>query len=189
MTKTVYQTDPAGVYLGPLDADESPLEPGVWLIPAGCVEIAPPGLDAGQAARWTGGAWVLVPDHRGETWWTAEGQAIVIREVGDPAALGLSSAAPDPVPPSITRRQCALELHARGLIGDDEAVAMAATATPPVLLADLLGALSPVEQVTARIDFAATTYERGNRLLDGLMTAAGASPADIDAFFRAAAAR
>ena len=96
---------------------------------------------------------------------------------------------PDPVPPSITRRQCALELHARGLIGGDEAVAMAATASPPAMMAGLFSALSEAEQVIARIDFAAAAYERGNHLLDGLMTASGASAADIDDFFRAAAAR
>lgn len=39
---TVYQLDAAGVYVGTTTADESPLEPGVYLIPGGCVQVAPP---------------------------------------------------------------------------------------------------------------------------------------------------
>lgn len=60
-TKIAYQTDRAGMYLGTVDADESPLEPGVFLMPARCVEIAPPDtwLDA-QWPRWNGVAWDLV---------------------------------------------------------------------------------------------------------------------------------
>lgn len=96
---------------------------------------------------------------------------------------------PPSPPPSITRRQCALEMHGRGLITDAEAVAMAATATPPALVETLISALATADQVAARIDFAATSYERANPLLTALMSAQGASAADIDTFFRAAAAR
>lgn len=58
-TKTVYQVDAAGRYVGPAVADESPLEKGVFLIPAGCVENTPPDAPAGKMARYVGGAWVL----------------------------------------------------------------------------------------------------------------------------------
>ena len=57
----VYQTNPAGIYLGPVQADESPLEPGVWLIPGGCVETPPPAIPEGQVAVWIDGAWSVVP--------------------------------------------------------------------------------------------------------------------------------
>lgn len=33
--KTVYQTNAEGYFVGPVQADPSPLEPGVWLIPGG----------------------------------------------------------------------------------------------------------------------------------------------------------
>lgn len=56
----VYQTDAQGFYSGPVEADESPLEPGVFLIPAGAKTIAPPPLEAGKRARWVNGAWALV---------------------------------------------------------------------------------------------------------------------------------
>lgn len=59
-TKTVYQTDNLGVYIGAAQAELSPLEEGVWLIPGGCVEMPPPAAPAHQAARWNGEAWELV---------------------------------------------------------------------------------------------------------------------------------
>lgn len=59
-TKTVYQYDLAGMYIGTTDADESPLEPGVWLIPARCVEIEPPAVTGSQWPRWNGVAWQVI---------------------------------------------------------------------------------------------------------------------------------
>ena len=59
-TKTVYQYDLAGIYLGETLADESPLEPGVWLIPAHCTEIAPPEITETQWPRWNGSSWGMV---------------------------------------------------------------------------------------------------------------------------------
>jgi hypothetical protein len=57
--KTVYQLDQKGAYLGETLAHESPLEPGVYLIPGGCVETAPPETKEGQVAVWDG-VWTLV---------------------------------------------------------------------------------------------------------------------------------
>jgi hypothetical protein len=55
----VYQTDFEGIFVGAVIADPSPLEPDVWLIPAGCVEVAPPEYSEKQLARWVNGAWVI----------------------------------------------------------------------------------------------------------------------------------
>lgn len=55
----VYQTDHDGVFRGPIEADESPLEPGVFLIPAGCVEEAPPSIPSGSVARLVDGSWQI----------------------------------------------------------------------------------------------------------------------------------
>lgn len=60
-TKTVYQTDPDGWLVGLAVARESPLEPGVWHLPAGCVEAEPPALADGERTRWVGDDWVIVP--------------------------------------------------------------------------------------------------------------------------------
>ena len=64
-TKTVYQTSGLGVYVGTAKADESPMEPGVFLIPGGCVEIEPPEAPANKAAYWNGKAWQLVDYYQG----------------------------------------------------------------------------------------------------------------------------
>jgi hypothetical protein len=58
--KTVYQYDRSGLYVGETVADESPLEPGVWLMPALTVDVPPPTeFQKEQWPRWNGAAWVL----------------------------------------------------------------------------------------------------------------------------------
>lgn len=65
----VYQLDKLGYYVGEVEADESPLEPGVYLIPAGCIETPPPNIPEGKVAKWTGSEWVLedIPNTTTET--------------------------------------------------------------------------------------------------------------------------
>lgn len=59
--KTVYQTDRAGQYAGQTLADESPLEPGVYHLPQGAIETAPPDTwPEHQWPRWNGHAWELI---------------------------------------------------------------------------------------------------------------------------------
>lgn len=62
--KTVYKFHPnTGLYLGPLDLDDrdlSPEEEGVYLIPGGAVDVAPPALQAGETARWNGVMWSVI---------------------------------------------------------------------------------------------------------------------------------
>lgn len=58
--KIVYQTDHLGIFIGAVTADESPLEPGVYLVPGGCVEVKPPAVPEQKAAWWNGKAWQLV---------------------------------------------------------------------------------------------------------------------------------
>lgn len=94
-TKPVYQCDADGVYMGEAKAFQSPREPGVFPIPAGCVEVQPPELAAKQAAVWSGAEWTIVADYRGETWYDGA-TALIINFVGDPAERGYSSTAPEP---------------------------------------------------------------------------------------------
>ena len=61
-SKTVYQYDLAGRYLGEVEADESPLEPGVYHLPARTTELAPPASETwpeGKWPRWNGIAWAM----------------------------------------------------------------------------------------------------------------------------------
>ena len=56
----VYQYNTAGLYQGETDADESPLEPGVLLMPARTTRTPPPtDIPAGRWPRWDGVAWEL----------------------------------------------------------------------------------------------------------------------------------
>ncbi len=58
---TVYQTNYSGLFVGETLADESPLEPGVFPLPAGCVETAPPSeWPEDQWPRWNGFKWELI---------------------------------------------------------------------------------------------------------------------------------
>lgn len=59
--KIVYQTNYSGLFVGETISDESPLEPDVFLIPAGCVELAPPeDWPEDQWPRWNGFKWELI---------------------------------------------------------------------------------------------------------------------------------
>lgn len=60
LTKTVYQTNHLGLYVGPVIADESPLEPSVFLMPGGCVEVAPPEAPENKIQHWNGKRWQLL---------------------------------------------------------------------------------------------------------------------------------
>ena len=137
---------------------------------------------------------VLATVETGEEWpFTAKagepgigGQIHARALAGEFGAVASYVAPPSPVPRSITRRQCALQLNASGYISLSEAHAMARDAEPPTFISGIFAQLSPDDLLRAEIDFAANSYERSNPLLVGVMTATGATSAEIDDFFRAA---
>lgn len=57
-TKQVVQLDPAGYFAGVTLADQSPLEPGVFLMPAGAIDAPVPKIPEGKRAKWSDG-WVF----------------------------------------------------------------------------------------------------------------------------------
>ncbi|WP_184415285.1 DUF4376 domain-containing protein [Rhodocyclus tenuis] len=59
MEKIVSQLDGDGFFVGAAIADESPLEPGKFLLPGGCIDVSPPDVPPGKAARWNGEGFVL----------------------------------------------------------------------------------------------------------------------------------
>lgn len=59
--KIYHYNNETGVFLGEGVADPSPLEPGVWLIPAQAVTQQPPTHGEGQQAVWTGENWAVKP--------------------------------------------------------------------------------------------------------------------------------
>jgi hypothetical protein len=137
---------------------------------------------------------VLATVETGEEWpFTAKANepgtsgAIYVRAAaGEFGTIAPHIPPPSPVPRSITRRQCSLQLNASGFISLSEAHAMAKSAEPPAFIEAVFEQLSSDDRLRAEIDFAANTYERSNPLLIGIMTATGATSAEIDDFFRAA---
>lgn len=56
--RIVSQLDESGFFAGPVIADESPLEPGVFLLPAGAIDKAPPAnIEPGKRYRPWGAGW------------------------------------------------------------------------------------------------------------------------------------
>lgn len=56
----VYNYTPDGIFRDSEEAVESPLEKGVFLIPAGATDIEPPDASEGFHAVWNGEEWMLV---------------------------------------------------------------------------------------------------------------------------------
>ena len=73
-TKTVYQLDYQNCFVCATAADADPMQPGHWLIPARCVEVAPPKTGKNQAAQWQSESqtWRIIPDYRGQTVWRTD---------------------------------------------------------------------------------------------------------------------
>lgn len=59
----IYNYNYKGEYLYSSEADESPLEAGVYLIPSYATTVVPPSVDSNHIQVWNGSAWgVLVKD-------------------------------------------------------------------------------------------------------------------------------
>lgn len=95
-TKTVYQTNPLGVYVGPVQADESPLEPGVYLVPGGCVTEPPPLAPELKAPRWNGKSWDIIDYLDGlQVYHTVSGQPTTLQG-SEPMPAGYTMKKPGP---------------------------------------------------------------------------------------------
>ncbi len=58
MAKIVSQLNHAGFFVGPTEADVSPLEPNIFLLPGGAIDAPPPDVPVGKVARWADG-WIF----------------------------------------------------------------------------------------------------------------------------------
>lgn len=86
LTKKVCQLDDQGIYVGQTEADLSPAEAdeGVYLIPAGCIDVVPPEDKKGFVAKWTGDNWEYIANHIGKTVYSTKTKAsLVIDKPGD----------------------------------------------------------------------------------------------------------
>jgi hypothetical protein len=98
-TKTVYQTNQLGLFTGTAVAEESPLEPGVFLIPGGCVESPPPTIPENKAACWSNDKWVLVDYFNGLILYsTTTGEPLTITGIGPiPSGYTVKKPGPDQI--------------------------------------------------------------------------------------------
>jgi hypothetical protein len=80
--KQVCQLDFDDYFTGVTFADESPLEPGVFLMPARTIDVAPPAIPEGKRAKWVG-EWLYedVPEITPEPTLAPELQAPTYREL------------------------------------------------------------------------------------------------------------
>ena len=71
-------------FLSESTADESPLEPGVFLIPANATRIIPPEIGENQTAVFENNEWVIKPDFRGKiVYKKSDLSEIIIQEIGE----------------------------------------------------------------------------------------------------------
>lgn len=102
-TKRVYLYDElSGVFLGEYLAQESPMEPGKFIVPDKSTDISPPACGLNEVAIFTAGAWAVTANHIGQTWYdTATGDPVIITALGKPAAnLIQQKPVIPPVPPT-----------------------------------------------------------------------------------------
>lgn len=189
--KQVIQLTPNGYFMGFTVADESPLEPGHYLMPAHCIEAEPPVEREGYVYRWSGSGWDELSDIRGTRYWTPDGKEWVIDQVGMVLPDDALFENPRPfdaptVPPAISRRQCAVQLLVIGMISSEEAISMAQSGIPPASVQADIDKLPEPQRTMAIIDFSAIDYFRDNPLVATLAALHNMGEEDIDQFFIAA---
>ncbi|MCW2243566.1 hypothetical protein [Azospirillum canadense] len=98
-------------------------------------------------------------------------------------------APPVPVPASISDRQFFQQLAVDGIVTQAEALAAVKTGDIPAALAGILDALPDDQRFAAEMLLSgATSFERAHPLSIAIGVARGMSDAEVDGFFRAAAA-
>lgn len=169
----VYQTNSEGVFVDYVEADESPLEPGVFLIPAGCVVEEPPSFAFPQRARYADGAWII------EDTPVEEPEEEPVPEPVDP----------DDVPFSVSDRQFAQALAELGQITWSEARAWGARGEVPAQFIELIDQIPDEIEKQRALMFleAAQTFERHHPMTLTLAGMLGWDDGQLDALWRYAA--
>ncbi len=78
-----YQLDSKGYYLEKVECQPSPLEEGVYLIPAGSVEIEPPEVSEGYIQRFVNGEWKIEINPQGKTFYNKKDRSEKFYDLGD----------------------------------------------------------------------------------------------------------
>jgi hypothetical protein len=127
MKKIISQLDATGFYIGPTIADESPLEPDIFLIPSGAIAVPPPDIEAPAHHRilWTGSSFDIVENPRpaqpsvedgAEVVWNAAEWQWDVTPPPEPAAIP----EPEPVPPTIEEQAATARAMRTALISQTD---------------------------------------------------------------------
>lgn len=93
----IYAYDPqTGEFIGLMQAKLDPEETriqgtNVYAHPAHTTEVSPPAPEEGKKPVWDGADWIMVEDHRGETWFDGNRDEVEIKSLGDPTVSDLTS--------------------------------------------------------------------------------------------------
>ena len=90
----VYNYDVLNYFTGSSYAQENPVQPGTYLMPARTTVDPPPVVADHQIAKWDGAAWVLDVDYRG-TWYDVDTQSRTdVWHPGEPQPANTTDVAP-----------------------------------------------------------------------------------------------
>lgn len=111
MNKTVYAYDENGMYTGEAEAELSPREKHVWLMPPNATDVVPPSAGKNECTVWENGMWTIKPDYRGTVYWLPDGSRHEISAIGE---IVPDEALDEPAPPSLEEAKTLklAELHA-----------------------------------------------------------------------------
>ena len=103
--------------LGTTQAQESPLEKGIVLMPANSTATEPPALGENQAAVWNGSGWDVVADLRGTVYYDADGKEYTQNQLGNLPEWALleKPVIPEPVIPKTVFTKLAIRRACRTL--------------------------------------------------------------------------
>lgn len=95
--KNIYNfSQQTGEFLGAGNAQEDPKNEGMFLAPPHSTYIEPPIVEDGNALVFADGVWNSIVDFRGQKWFDADGNIVLVSELGDPQELGLLQLKPLP---------------------------------------------------------------------------------------------
>lgn len=89
-----YQTDNLGFLIGEVKAQESPLEPGKFLIPGGAYPEEPPQYGENEIPKRVGNAWQIVPNFSGKLYFHKTTRTAKIFELGEEFDSNYTDAVP-----------------------------------------------------------------------------------------------
>lgn len=154
-------------YVGTDFADESPLEPGVWLIPAHATDIAPPEPSSGFVRVFTGSGWSY-------------------QSIDEPGSDPVETPE-DFVPNKISRRQFFQQLAMSGMITTEEALAAVQVNAIPAAMNAFLDTMEPAAKFSAQMNLCgASVFERDHPLVIAYASTMGLTSEQIDALWKAA---